>query len=320
VRETRLDAGPTLPLVISPDAPAERPAAALEAWIRERARALEARLLEVGGILFRGFEVADAPGFARVAQAFGRPLQAYVEGQSQRERVHGRVYTSTSYPARERVTLHNELSYVAAPPRHIFFCCLVPAAEGGETPIVDGRRVLEWLPPPVLEAFRSRGIQYVKNMHGGGTGSGFGKSWQEHFETDEREAVEAHLRANGVDFEWLADGTLRTRQVRPALGRHPETGEAIWFNQASLWHVSNLGRHGRTLLRTLGEAHLPTHACFENGEPIADELLAAVRATTWERASFFPWQAGDVLWLDNHLVAHGRSPFSGERRILVAMG
>lgn len=33
----------------------------------------------------------------------------------------------------------------------------------------------------------------------------------------------------------------------------------------------------------------------------------------------FPWQPGDVLVVDNMLVSHGRRPFSGERRILVAM-
>ena len=33
----------------------------------------------------------------------------------------------------------------------------------------------------------------------------------------------------------------------------------------------------------------------------------------------FPWQKGDLLMLDNMLVAHGRAPFSGPRQILVGM-
>ena len=34
----------------------------------------------------------------------------------------------------------------------------------------------------------------------------------------------------------------------------------------------------------------------------------------------FPWQHGDVLLVDNVLTAHGRNPFRGERKLLVAMG
>ena len=33
----------------------------------------------------------------------------------------------------------------------------------------------------------------------------------------------------------------------------------------------------------------------------------------------FPWQKGDFLMLDNMLAAHGRSTFSGERKVVVAM-
>jgi len=33
----------------------------------------------------------------------------------------------------------------------------------------------------------------------------------------------------------------------------------------------------------------------------------------------FPWQPGDLLMLDNMLVAHGREPFAGRREILVGM-
>jgi len=34
----------------------------------------------------------------------------------------------------------------------------------------------------------------------------------------------------------------------------------------------------------------------------------------------FPWQEGDILMPDNMLTAHGRNPFTGQRKIVVAMG
>jgi alpha-ketoglutarate-dependent taurine dioxygenase len=33
----------------------------------------------------------------------------------------------------------------------------------------------------------------------------------------------------------------------------------------------------------------------------------------------FPWQKGDILMVDNMLAAHGREPFTGPRKIMVAM-
>lgn len=39
-----------------------------------------------------------------------------------------------------------------------------------------------------------------------------------------------------------------------------------------------------------------------------------------EETICFAWQQGDLLMIDNMLVAHGRNPFDGPRRILAAMG
>jgi len=38
-----------------------------------------------------------------------------------------------------------------------------------------------------------------------------------------------------------------------------------------------------------------------------------------QEAVIFPWQAGDILMLDNMLTSHGRKPFVGARKVLVGM-
>lgn len=291
----------------------------LAVWVRAQRASIVAALERAGALLFRDTELTQATEFRTLWLALDDQPKPYIEGQSRRERVVGDVYTSTAYPAAEVVTLHHELSYVRSPPRFLGFFCEIAPEEGGATPLADGRQLLAAMPPATRSAFEGRGIRYLKTMHGG-RGMRFGKSWQEHFETDDRAAVEAHLRAGGVQWRWLDDGGLHTEQTRPAIRPHPTTGEAVWFNQASLWHISNLGERGARLREILGEDRLPTHATFEDGSPISDELMDEVRRLSWALAVSVPWRAGDLMLVDNATMLHGRAPFRGARRVLVAMG
>ena len=308
-----------LPLLVEPESADDDGASQLEKLLPVLAESrswLEEALECHGGVLLRGFEVDGPSDLQRVVQTSVGELLPYVEGQSPRTKVQDKVYTSTEYPPDQDITLHSELSYTAEPPHHLFFHCQIAASVGGETPITDCRVAHASLDPAIRDRFVEKQVCYVKNMHGG---RGFGKSWQAHFETEERDEVERYLAEHEIDFEWRGDGSLRTSQVRPAVRPHPSTGETVWANQADLWHSSNLGRKGDALLRTLGEENLPTHAYFGDGSPIDPEDLAAIRSVFWDRATIFRWQPGDVLVLDNLLVAHGRRAFEGERRVLVAM-
>ena len=47
--------------------------------------------------------------------------------------------------------------------------------------------------------------------------------------------------------------------------------------------------------------------------------LETVRSACKNSEVFIPWQAGDLLILDNALAIHGRSPSNGERRVFAAM-
>ena len=64
---------------------------------------------------------------------------------------------------------------------------------------------------------------------------------------------------------------------------------------------------------------LPNNTYDGDGSPMEPEVLDALRAAYCAETVAFPWQEGDILMLDNMLAAHGRAPFTGPRRILVAM-
>jgi alpha-ketoglutarate-dependent taurine dioxygenase len=268
-----------------------------------------------GGVLFRGFRVNGVAHFERfMTEGFGRELLMYRNRSTPRTEVRDRVYTSTEYPADQHIELHNENSYTSAWAERIFFHCVKPSHTGGETPIADSRKVFERIPAAVRERFERHGVMYVRNY------DDLDLPWQSVFQTDDPREVEAHCEASGIQWEWLDETRLRTREVAQATLRHPVSGESVWFNQAHLFHVSSLQPAVRdALTATVEEANLPRNAYFGDGNTIDDADLVAVRAAYAAETVAFPWHAGDILMLDNVLVAHGRRPFTGSRRVVVGM-
>lgn len=304
-------AGGPLPLLVQP----RLRGVDLAAWAATHREAIEENLLRHGGILFRGFGVETPERLENVVHGVSGEALEYRERSSPRSAVAGRIYTSTDYPPNYPIFLHNENSYQSAWPLKIFFCCSRPATEGGETPIADCRQVFARIAPDVRERFARLGWLVVRNF-----GDGFGLDWRTVFQTDDKAAVEAHCRRHGIEVEWKPGERLRTRARRPAVTRHPVTGEPLWFNHATFFHVSTLEpaiREG--LLAEFAEDELPANTYYGDGSPIEPEVLDRLRALYHEQTVRFEWQQGDVLLLDNMMVAHGRAPYAGERKILVAM-
>lgn len=274
-----------------------------------------AQLPVCAGILFRGFELGSVERFRAFAAAFGHPLLSYEFGSTPRTTVTAGVYTSTEYPPDQSIPLHNEQAYSRDWPMTIWFHCVQAAPVGGETPIADSRAIYRAVDPAVRERFEERGLMYVRNY-----GNGLDVPWQRVFNTEDRAEVEAYCRTHRIVCEWKDDGELRTRQRCQAVARHPRTGDWVWFNQAHLFHVSNLPTETReTLLEILDEEDLPRNVYYGDGVPIEPDALAHIRAVLDRSTVTFPWETGDVMMLDNMLAAHARSPFSGPRKVVVAM-
>jgi alpha-ketoglutarate-dependent taurine dioxygenase len=273
-------------------------------------------LVEHGGVLLRGFRIDDAPRFQRCAEALGAVTGSYAGGNSPRTQVAGDVFTSTEFPASETISLHQEMSYLPQPPRRLFFHCQIPAPLGGQTTLAHAGDVLRALPPAIVDAFRARRLRYVRTFHPEGR---LGKTWQSTWGTDDCATVERAIVDQGSAFRWLDDGGLRVETLCDGLARHPATGEELWFNQAEQWHASALAPATRALLEaSFGAGNLAHHCEFEDG-PIAEDMLAQIRATLRANRLLFDWRRGDVLMVDNLTLMHGREPFRGSRRTLVIL-
>jgi len=308
-----LFAGRRLPLLITP----LTEGVDLMAWVAENKDYIAGCLLKHGGILFRDFGVRTTQQFERFIELASGEALEYSERSSPRTRVTNRnIYTSTDYPANQSIFVHNENSYKRNFNLKIFFFCETPAPRGGETPIADCRNVYRRISPAVRDRFVDKGWMYTRNY-----GDGFGLDWQTTFQTDDKNAVEEHCRQNGITIEWTSDGRLKTRAVLPAVIEHPRSGETVWFNHATFFHVSTLEPSLREglLAGFDNEADLPTNTYYGDGSPIEPETLAELREAYRQETVSFRWQRGDILMLDNILAAHGRAPYEGPRKILVGM-
>ncbi|MFF7992061.1 TauD/TfdA family dioxygenase [Kitasatospora xanthocidica] len=280
---------------------------------------VEARLAEHGGLLIRGLGLPDIDAFHRTVTRFGHPvLASYRGGDTPRSAVAEGVFTSTEYPARFEISLHNEMSYAHAWPSRLFFHCVVAAESGGATPVCDGRALLADLPEAVRERYTGRGVTYRQHLHGG---LGLGKSWQSTYETDDRAVVEKFLAEAEAEYEWTAEGGLRVSQHRPGVRPHQDSGEPVWFNQADQWHLSNLPDAEAELMRSVVDRidDLPHWVTYGDGREIPDRDLDEVRLAMARNKVAVPWRPGDVMVVDNMRMLHGREAFTGARKVVVSM-
>jgi alpha-ketoglutarate-dependent taurine dioxygenase len=311
VRVDTLNKAQSLPLLITPAIEGVN----LVQWAENNRELIETRLRKHGGLLFRNFDVKEVTHFEQFVKATSTQLLNYNERSSPRSHVSGNIYTSTDYPATQKIFLHNENSYQHIFPLKIFFFCVIPSETGGETPIADCRRVLNRISPEIQKRFSEKGgWKLVRNFS-----DGVGLSWQTTFQTTNRSEVERYCHEAGITCEWKEDG-LRTSQVRPVIATHPATGEAVWFNHATFFHVSTLEPTVHLdLLAQYREDELPAQTYYGDGSAIEPAVLVQLREAYLQETIKFQWQRGDILMLDNMLVAHAREPFVGPRKIVVGM-
>ena len=278
---------------------------------------LENELLRYGGILLRGFNIRSLSEFNKLSKTIVPNLLDYENRSTPRTKLGGKIYTSTEYPPSKRIPFHNENSYTLKWPSKILFFSVIVAEEGGETAIADSRCVHDNIDKDIVDEFNNKKVLYVRNYM-----QGIDLSWQEVFQTEVREEVENYCRENKIDYKW-GNGNieLTTKQVCQATIKHPKTKEAVWFNQAHLFNKSYLKQEELDKLEQLfGKEKFPRNSYYGDGSEIPQSYFDIISASYEKEKIEFKWQKGDVMLLDNVLMAHSRNPFKGNRKVVVAMG
>lgn len=281
-------------------------------WVATNASQLREQIRTYGAIVLRGVR-GGVDEFNEIVSVLGGPQLEYTERSTPRSAVKGNIYTSTEYPASQEIPMHNENSYSDSWPGYLYFFCETASTTGGATPIADSHQVLRNLPESVREHFAS-GVIYTRTYR-----EGLGLTWQEAFQTSDRDQVERYCLEHGMKALW-SDGELRTEAKRPSTLTSPSSGQEVWFNQANLFHPATLESDVRqALLELYDESGLPRHVYYGDGTPIPDADIEAITDAYRQTSLALPWEEGSVLIIDNTRMAHGRQPFTGDRRVLVAM-
>ncbi|XP_068640949.1 clavaminate synthase-like protein At3g21360 [Aristolochia californica] len=292
--------GVALPKTLSPVSPAVSGADALVQGVTKNSSLLSSLLRKHGAILFRGFDVSGASDLRRVVEAFEWEEMPYLGG-SPRLKIDERVYTSNEAPLDLFIRFHHEMSLMKEIPSKIFFFCLTPPREGGETALARSdvlfremvRRVPEFV-NRVAEVGTVVELEYPKENT---TDLIMGTSWKSVLETDDPSLAKQRAleKMECSSFEITKDGHAEVL-FGPLQVIRTLDGQTLWFNNIDGSDVK------------LGD-----------GNPVPHEAIDAYRETLGEISVDIEWQKGDVLLVDNWSVQHARRPGKPPRQILVSL-
>lgn len=286
-----------------------------DAWTDEARQGLLSALVDHGAVLVRGLELRDASDLGTVLARLGVRPVAEKETFAQRETYAPGVYAASPWPPNQPMCMHHEVSYTLDPPGLMLFACLTEPGSGGATGVADAAAVLDALPTGLVERFEREGWLLTRTYN-----DEIGASLTEAFGTSDRDAVESYCRAHEVDWEWQPDGSLRTVQRRRAVVRHPVSGRRCWFNQIAFLNEWTLAPEVREyLVDEYGADGLPFNTRYGNGDPLDEEVVQLINTAYEARTLRTPWQAGDLLAVDNVRTAHSREAYEGPREVVVAM-
>ena len=301
---------PGKPAMLRAEATADAPG-----WAGEHREALRAVVAEHGAVVVRGLGLSDAAATAAVFRRLATTLMIEREAFARRQVYADGVYSSATWPANQPMCMHHELSYRLEVPSLLLFACLSAPTTGGATAVSDSPTVLDGLPKDLTDRFDRDGWLLTRSYN-----DEIGATLEEAFGTEDRAAVESYCRANQIGFGWQPDGELRTRQRRSAVVRHPRTGERCFFNQIAFLNEWTIDPEVREYLVDMyGADGLPFNTGFGTGEPLTEGIVELINAVYEANTVREPWQAGDLMLVDNIRTAHSREAYEGPREILVGM-
>lgn len=246
-----------------------------------------------GAILIRGanFTVDDFRDFAQSIC----PLSVFNESPDRLElEEHGAVQ-SVNLGA-DAFPLHPELSREPWRPDACFFACLEPPADQGQTTYCDGIALADALPADIREAMEGRQLLYIQPAT-----SDTLRYW-----------LGSAMASPQLLAEQPSDGPYVFKAAGNRVVRYfsrPILSPTRFSDKLAFANFLPFARD------YLGLANFP---CLDDGKPVPEEWMAAVREAAGRLTHQVDWRKGDILMVDNSRFMHGRRAITDPDNRLIA--
>jgi len=321
-QQARIGSLPSCPLEWTADEAANT---AGPEYFKANSAEIMARLEEHGCIWFRGFDLMKSPeGFRSFYDSVGLPLcldPIHTSGLRKMLSKKDGIYEEVNKQSLRGhyIGLHQESTHVKTSTYGAFVCFKPATVKGGEFLVADGARILSEMDPEVLQRIYDNKIRIsVSNLDFdflsstgpvmkplmAGAKSLIEQTVAPKFDME----LEMMFGADGKPFRLQAVEPIMT-----PINRHPKTGLPLWF--------CNIHNHAR-FLRDNRPCTVPevgmTDVYFGDlsGIPAAD--LEHIDYVSRKNIVNLPMQPGDVVFVDNYRMLHGRDVFEGDREHAVA--
>lgn len=266
---------------------------------------------ETGAVVLRGFKF-DQLRF----ESFTKYLCQHFFRVTSRENYrlsYGDGFTTVS--ASENFTLlgHSEVQYVPlikTPDIGFFFCEVAPKIDGGETFLIDSRKMFNNLPLELQNRFINENIMYEFLWEP--------QRWKVQYNIKTEEQLH-HLfkKAKNIRYS-LKNGWLHMFHTAPGIIQS-EDGMKI-FSNAILAHLPYVN-HPNYLLNTVYTKDT-NHVYWENSEVFSNTTVNALIDAHDLCKQFHAWEDNDLLIFDNFRYLHGREENVEytQRKILTRFG
>jgi hypothetical protein len=228
---------------------------------------------------------------------------------------HRNIFRTTPYPQDVELLFHNEAAHTPTAPRHIFFFCQHPARVGGFTPLSHGVAALARLDPQIAMALIHEGLIYRRRFV-----AGLDVAWSDFFGTSDKIEVERQCAEQGLTFDWLDGDILQTEYKTIAAGSLAD-GQMTMFHQIALHHPVFLPLEVREYFCSYDSSNRPPReVLLGDGSDLPDCWAQAIVDAQIDAGLYFKWRMGDLLILDNGIMAHARSTYKGDRENYAILG